>query len=139
MKRMTERFDSGEAFCGDPSAIADVGVYETIYKGKLVDRLADYEDREKKGEFSDWILCSEQLPEERDSIFAKWKDTNKWTSLMFEKISGTVIVTVKYNNGKKRVAPAHTIDGKWKCDALLCNDGEIIAWMPLPEPYRGNK
>ena len=40
MERMTERFDCGEAFCGDPSAIADVGVYETIYKGKLVDRLA---------------------------------------------------------------------------------------------------
>lgn len=106
---------------------------------KLVDRLADYEDREEKGEFSDWILCSEQLPEERDSIFAKWKDTNKWTSLMFEKISGTVIVTIKYNNGEKRVAPAHTVDGKWKCDVLLCNDGKIIAWMPLPEPYKGEE
>lgn len=134
---MTERFDNGEAFCSDPFAAKDVGVYETIYEGKIVDRLAHYEDREENGEFYNWIPCSEQMPEEKNSIFAKWKGTNKWTSLMFEKTSDTVVATIKYNNGEKRVAPAHTVDGIWKCDSLLCNDGKIIAWTPLPEPYKG--
>ncbi len=135
MERITERFTNGEAFCDDPFAIKDVGVYETIWKGKLIDKLAYYEDREEKGEFYNWIPCSEQMPEEKDSIFAKWKGTNKWTSLMFEKTSDTVIATIEYSNGEKKVAPAHTVDGKWKCDSLLYNDGEIIAWAPLPEPY----
>lgn len=36
-----------------------------------------------------WIPVSEQLPEERDSIFAKLKGTDKWKTGMFEKTSGT--------------------------------------------------
>lgn len=33
----------------------------------------------------DWILCNERLLEERDSIFAKFKGTDKWKNGMFEK------------------------------------------------------
>ena len=136
MERMTERFDSGEAFCGDPSAIADVGVYETIYKGKLVDRLAHYEDCEENGELNRWFQCSNRMPEEKDSIFARWKGTNRWTKAMFEKRSDTVIATIEYSDGERAVAPAHTTDGKWRCNSIVENDGEVIAWMPLPIPYK---
>lgn len=48
MERLTERFDDGEAFCENPFVIENVGVNEVIYTGKLVERLADYEDREEK-------------------------------------------------------------------------------------------
>lgn len=83
-----------------------------------------------------WIPCSERMPEERDSMFARWKGTNKWTKAMFEKRSDTVIATIEYSNGERTVAPAHTTDGKWRCDCIIGDDGEAIAWMPLPEPYR---
>lgn len=84
---------------------------------------------------TDWILCSERLPEERDSIFAKFKGTNKWQNGMFEKTSDLVIVTVEYENGERRTKTAYTIDGKWKTDSIL--DHEVIAWKPLPEAYHG--
>ena len=85
-----------------------------------------------------WILVEERLPEEHDSIFAKWKDTAKWESNMFEKISATVIVTAINNLTEKRVVTtAHTADGKWRLDTLWgVYTYRVIAWMPLPEPYR---
>ena len=30
---------------------------------------------------------------------------------------------------------AHTADGIWKADNSLMT-GKVVAWMPLPEPYR---
>lgn len=82
-----------------------------------------------------WIPVSERLPEERDSIFAKFKGTDKWKKGMFEKTSSTVIVTVCSDDGSRRTTTANTIDGRWKTDIILSGD-EVIAWMPLPEPYR---
>lgn len=80
-----------------------------------------------------WIPVSERMPEERDSIFAKFKGTDKWKNGMFEKTSGTVIVAVCSNNGSHRVTTAHTNDGKWKVNTFLGGE-EVVAWMPLPEP-----
>lgn len=87
---------------------------------------------------SGWIPCGEHMPEEHESVFARFKGTEKWNKSMFEKISDRVNVTVDNNKGKVTVTHAHTIDGKWSCDLLRCNkDYRIIAWMPLPEPYKG--
>ena len=84
-----------------------------------------------------WILCSERMPEEHDSMFAKWKGTDKWRKGMFAKASDDVIVTVLYKDGEVRTTYAHTIDGKWSCDLLkIYNTYKIIAWQPLPEPYK---
>ena len=85
-----------------------------------------------------WILCSERLPEEHDSLFAMYKGTNKWDDAMFEKISDVVNVTVVDEKGKAVTTHAHTTDGIWHCDLLRCNRTyRIIAWQPLPEPYKG--
>ncbi len=81
-----------------------------------------------------WIPVSERPPEERDSIFAKLKGTDKWKTGMFEKTSGTVIATVCSNDGSHRTTTAHTNDGRWKVNTLLGGE-EVVAWMPLPEPY----
>lgn len=78
-----------------------------------------------------WIPVSERLPEEYDSRFKKYKGTYEWKPFMFEKHSKTVLVTIKYSDGEMRVETAKTIDGQWSINA-----GVIIAWMPLPEPYR---
>lgn len=94
--------------------------------------------QEVAGEYNNgWIPCSEGLPEEHDSIFAKFKGTDKWNDMMIEKVSDTVNVTVidKYSNTV--TTHAHTADGNWHCDLLgLSNTYRIIAWQPLPEPYK---
>ncbi|MCI9142390.1 MAG: DUF551 domain-containing protein [Lachnospiraceae bacterium] len=83
-----------------------------------------------------WIPCGERLPEEHDSIFAKFKGTDKWSNAMFEKVSDDVNVTVEFENGKRKTKTLHTVDGKW-------NGGQrgvkfkVIAWQPLPEAYNG--
>lgn len=89
---------------------------------------------EEQPKIGGWIPCSERLPDEHDSIFAQFKDTDQWSGAMFEKISDDVNVTVEFENGKRKTKTLHTIDGKW-------NEGnrgvkfKVIAWQPLPEEY----
>lgn len=84
----------------------------------------------------EWIPCSERMPEEHESMFAKFKGTDKWDGAMFEKISDDVNVTVEFENGTRKTKTLHTVDGKW-------NGGQrgikfkVIAWKPLPEEYHG--
>ena len=26
--------------------------------------------------------------------------------------------------------------GEWGCENYNCEDGDVVAWMPLPEPYK---
>ena len=90
----------------------------------------------KRPEFGKWIPASERLPEEYDSIFAKYKGTKKWVPGMFKKTSDEVIVTVINSKGKTATTHAHTNDGAWKSDLIKLDGCRIIAWMPLPEPYK---
>lgn len=83
-----------------------------------------------------WILCSERLPDEYDSIFAKFKGTDKWNSSMFEKISDDVNVTVEFEDGKRKTITLHTCDGKWKTDLRIVKFN-VLAWQPLPDTYMG--
>lgn len=81
-----------------------------------------------------WIPCSERLPEEHDSIFAEYKGNDKWRSGMFEKSSDDVNATIEYKNGTRKTKTIHTVDGVWKIDSIV--KGEVIAWQPLPTPYK---
>lgn len=83
-----------------------------------------------------WIPCSERLPEERDSIFAEVKGTEKWNNAMFEKISDEVNVTYVLSDGTRKTMTSHTVDGKWTCEKTVIKR-KVIAWQPLPEPYKG--
>ena len=78
------------------------------------------------------------LPEEKDSIFAKLKGTAKWNPHMFEKISDHVDVTVELLDGTRVVDTAKTKDGQWSPDRTYFSMGEVIAWKERPEPYRGD-
>lgn len=85
-----------------------------------------------------WIPVEVAMPEEHESIFAKYKGTSKWDENgMFEKISDEVYATVEnMKTGESTTTHAHTTDGKWSCDLLRWNDTyRIIAWMPLPPKY----
>lgn len=91
-------------------------------------------DTENEG----WILVEDGLPEERNSMFAKWKGTDKWSESMFEKISSDVNVTVEYEDGTRQTITTHTLDGKWALPNRVVKQ-KVIAWRPLPEPYNPEK
>lgn len=82
-----------------------------------------------------WVPVTEKLPEEQDSIFAKYKGTPDWKPGMFKKTSKYVLATIKYKDGTVLTEPAYTVDGRWKTKTYI-HSGEVIAWMPFPEPYK---
>nr|DAM77805.1 MAG TPA: Protein of unknown function (DUF551) [Caudoviricetes sp.]DAQ49364.1 MAG TPA: Protein of unknown function (DUF551) [Caudoviricetes sp.] len=94
--------------------------------------LADLEENEKE---NGWIPVSQRLPEEHDSIFAKFKGTDNWKRGMFEKTSKYVIATVAFDDGTVLVEQAHTTDGIWRTDKKVLG-GTVVAWMDYPEPYK---
>lgn len=83
----------------------------------------------------EWIPVEKRLPEEHDSMFAKLKGTDRWSEAMFEKISDDVNVTVEYEDGTRKTTTAHILDGKWKLPNRVTKQ-KVVAWQPLPEPYR---
>lgn len=91
-----------------------------------------------KAESFEWIPVSEGLPKEHDSIFAKLYGTDKWTSALWRTTSNIVIATIKYNDGTVIVKEAFTHDGEWTVEKRNTNC-KVIAWMPMPEPYKENK
>lgn len=86
-------------------------------------------------ESTNWISVSERLPEEHDSIFAKFKGTDNWKRGMFEKTSKYVIATVVFDDGTVLVEQAHTTDGIWRTDKKVLG-GTVVAWKDYPEPYK---
>lgn len=93
------------------------------------------EDLEQDEKENGWIPVSERLPEEHDSIFAKFKGTDNWKRGMFEKTSKYVIATVVFDDGTVLVEQAYTTDGIWKTDKKVLG-GIVVAWMDYPEPYK---
>ena len=83
-----------------------------------------------------WIPTSERLPEEEDSIFARYYGTDRWRKSMFRKRSREVIVTSVFEDGELHTEVAHTIDGEWHVGVNVV-PRTVIAWMPLPESYKG--
>lgn len=81
-----------------------------------------------------WIPVSERLPEEHDSMFAKWYDTPLWKPGMFRTTSGDVLVCVEFGEGSRVVSTARTNAGEWNISSIF--SGKVTHWMPLPEPAK---
>ena len=78
-----------------------------------------------------WIPCSERLPDEKDAGILK--------KLGIEKRSEDVLATVEVK-GERMTVTTCTYDGKWEWDMKYAfPDYKVIAWMPLPEPYQGER
>lgn len=90
-----------------------------------------------KAESFEWIPVSERLPDERESSLAKFYGTDKWYDAFWKTQSTEVLVTIEYEGGIRNVTSSYTIDGKWEIEKrvkfIKC---KVIAWMPLPEPYK---
>ena len=106
------------------------GIYDTTDLAEMLYYMpaADVEPR--------WIPVTERLPEE---------DYETGNGVQFSADVLTTIVNHK-NDGELYVWLLKTVDGKWY-DYIPNEDGsqdvpdwcEVIAWMPLPEPYKGGE
>lgn len=122
MNRLTERLDNGQASvkaCGECCkhdnlcVELDNSIFDCPEIDDIIDKLADYEDMEEQAT-SKWIPCSERLP----------------------KLRRKVLVTAKEGN-HTFVTMAFFTEHSWmhRDPAELSDETELIAWMPLPEPY----
>lgn len=106
------------------------GYWSPNKKQELVDRLAMYEDREDAKDtnvLGKWIPCSERIPEEP-----------KENPVFDGKCLEVYLVTTKYGSSDQdKVYPFRAF---W--NGINFTDGwrilDVIAWMPLPEPYKQN-
>lgn len=90
-----------------------------------------------KADSFEWIPVSERLPEEHDSIFAKLYGTDRWGNNLWRARSEEVLVTLEYEDGIRTVKSLHTTDGKWWIEKeTTLSKFKVIAWMPMPEPYK---
>lgn len=133
------RIDNIRSFVGskeyinnDEKCIRNIEVLKTS-----IAALEEYLSSKKKNGNDDWIPVEERLPEEHDSIFAKFKGTSKWNGAMWEKQSDEVNVTYELEDGTRKATTSYTLDGVWKLEKeSKFVKKKVVAWQPLPEPYR---
>ena len=82
----------------------------------------------------EWIPCSERLPEEHE-----WIGTKRFGTTISDKVHITFDVngerfvkTLSLQNGELSNHEKRIMDTFYK-------GWKMIAWMPLPEPYKGGK
>lgn len=92
---------------------------------------------EKQPKVDEWIPCSGRLPEEHNSFYTDFIGTEYWKESMYEKESDIVIATIEYKNGKRKISPMRTIDGKWDFIGFNSKACKVVAWQPYPELYQG--
>lgn len=88
---------------------------------EAMEKLAKLEDAEDTNVLSKWIPCNERMPEESDYYMACIYDED----------------VEEYDFRKTWFAHKDDYDmdeSEWR-EIQLCE--RVIAWMPLPEPYRG--
>lgn len=91
----------------------------------------------EKAESFEWIPISERLPEEHESLFAKFYGTDKWNDALWKTQSIEVLVTIEYEGGIRSVTSSYTTDGKWEIEnRVKFRKCKVVAWMPLPKPYK---
>ena len=82
-----------------------------------------------------WISVEDGLPQEHDTLFARFYGTDKWRNGMFVKVSDDVRVAKVFPDGTKMVHHDHTVDGRWASERKGLDDvyGHVTHWMPNPE------
>ena len=83
---------------------------------------------------NDWIPCSEKLPEEREWIGTKEFGTtiSDMVLITFDVRGTRFVKPMSLQNGELSRADKKTMD-------VFYEDWKMLAWMPLPEPYKENE
>lgn len=78
---------------------------------------------------SEWIPCSERLPKEDAGYLVQLNygivDVLRWANIL-EKVDD-------YDFYNKKHGGWYEYDGEWG----YCERNEVVAWIPLPEPWKG--
>lgn len=82
-------------------------------------------------ERSQWISVNDDLPKERDSIFANHTHLSKH---LWAKESDNVIVYVRFPDGTGTSTEGRLQDGKWWTRVSPMLEPVVTHWMPFPEP-----
>ena len=105
----------------------------TILSAICLDMKSTIDSLPSAGPEQRWIPCSERLPEE-----------DLWTG-MGKQFSNPVLMTIYDKNDEDLIVDyGHTTDGEWYSETAdeyieSIADWKVIAWMPLPEPWRGEE
>ena len=96
----------------------------------MADTIAQLEEKLAKRE---WIPCSERLPKEEDCpmdcmVTRRSKFIGNYVDMAVAEADGTWT----HEDWK-----AITIKGEATC--ISTRDADIVAWMPLPTPYKGGE
>ena len=81
-----------------------------------------------------WVSVKDRLPEETESMFARFHATEKWDRAMWKNESEAVLVCVRFPDGGRKVTIGRLHDGKWNTTVSKVLPHEVTHWMPLPEP-----
>ena len=87
-----------------------------------------------------WIPCSERLPEDIRPVLVTWKNTDPASYYQYI-VDKHFIGTAHYHRGKWYWYSSVTEDllaEYGKCDGEEFDEAiEAVAWMPLPKPWKG--
>jgi len=87
-----------------------------------------------------WIPVTEKMPEEHDTMFAKFWGTDKWSEFMFRRKSELVEVTVELEDGTRYTDASRTHDGKWDVEERHgAVKKKVVAWHYMSEPWKGEQ
>ena len=90
-------------------------------------------------EYSRWIPCSERLPEDLEPVNITWVNHNP-ESYYADIKDKPFTATGVYFNGQwywwSTLCTDTLAEYSHNYDDIVNDDIEIIAWMPLPEPYK---
>ena len=123
MKRLTQKRANG----------IKTGYLSASKKDELVARLAEYEDTglepaevlQLKKNTVQWIPVAERMPERNKSVLLCMKSRSLRT--------GMCIQTGSYDG------VFWFVQGAAGYESLATFEFRVLAWMPLPEPYRGGE